>query len=84
MVPVASDGTAFDPLYRRQRGYQIGPKGGEQWYDDYWLALAVVSAMTPPKWRRPNRSGNWGIVTGVDWLEIRRSTIEAVISDPQG
>ena len=67
-VPVAKDGTAFDPVMcRNSRGYTIGPKGAEQPVNDYFEALRLLAKAVTPNWRRPNESGNWGIVVGVSW-----------------
>lgn len=80
LIPAAMDGTTFDPLYYRKRGYQIGPKGSEHWHADYWEALRLLRQMKPPKWRRPNAAGNWGLVTGVRWVERERSSLEQVLA----
>jgi len=67
-VPVARDGTWFDPVScRNARGYTIGPKGAEEPIDDYQVALQRLSRMRTPYWRRPNSVGNWGLVAGVAW-----------------
>jgi hypothetical protein len=73
-VPVAKDGTIFDPsACRRADGYTIGKKGAEEHVDDYLTALDRLAKMPIPHWRRPNAIGNWGIVTGVSW---QRRTLE--------
>jgi hypothetical protein len=67
-VPVAKDGTEFDPITcRNDRGYTIGPKGAEESLHDYREALVKLARMPTPSWRRPNAAGNWGIVAGVSW-----------------
>lgn len=79
-VPVAKDGTFFSPECRRKRGYQIGPKGSEQWVADYWRALEELKTMKPPKWRRPSAaSGRSGIVTGVRCIEKSRDELLCLI-----
>ena len=61
----APDGTTFDPVFcRRAGGYWIGQKGAEIKVNDYSKALALLLAMSRPRWRRPNKKGNWGLVTG--------------------
>ena len=52
----------FLPACRMAAGYRIGPKGEETTVPDYWEALARVSAMKPPRFRRPNADRNFGIV----------------------
>ncbi len=67
-VPVAKDGSWFDPVScRNGRGYTVGPKGNEEKFDDYAAALKRLTQMPTPQWRRPNAIGNWGIVAGKIW-----------------
>lgn len=67
-IPVAKDGTAFDPEFcLRSDHYVVGKKGQEKKYTSYEDALHFLNAMQTPKWRRPNTNGNWGIVSGVSW-----------------
>ena len=54
--------TFFLPTCRMAGGYRVGPKGDETTLSDYWEALARLSAMQPPRFRRPNAEGNFGIV----------------------
>lgn len=87
-VPVANDGSYFHPgLLRggdvRERdgtvGYSIGGKGDERVVRDFDEALADLSKMETPRWRRPNsESQNWGIVTGQTWKRVRRSELEGL------
>jgi hypothetical protein len=71
-VPQASDGTVFHPGLRRRNGYTIGEKGSEQKLDRYEDALDALTGMKEPRWRRPNKEGNWGIVKGVSWVTWAR------------
>lgn len=68
LVPVAKDGSWFSPNLLRADGYRIGPKGEEFVIESYADALSELRLMKSPRWRRPNNSGNWGIVTGVRWM----------------
>lgn len=80
-VPVAKDGSWFDPIScRNQRGYTIGPKGAEIPVDDYHEALAQLARMATPYWRRPNGAGNWGIVAGTTWQRREVAEIEQLRS----
>src|SRR4029079_19666173 len=75
-VPVARDGSWFDPIScRNARGYMIGPKRAEEPVDDYQEAVARLSQMSTPYWRRPNEHGNWGIVSGISWQRKVRSEL---------
>ena len=71
-VPVARDGSLFNPDLVRDGRYQIGAKGEEQHFTDFTDALAALNAMPTPRWRRPNAQGNWGIVSGVAWQRVAR------------
>jgi hypothetical protein len=59
-----ADGTKtfFLPACRTAGGYRIGPKGDERTVSDYWQAVEQLSAMQPPRFRRQNAEGNFGIV----------------------
>ena len=80
-VPVAKDGSWFDPkTCRNQRGYTIGPKGAEIPVNDYRDALAQLARMPTPYWRRPNAVGNWGLVAGVTWQRREVSDLDRLLS----
>lgn len=83
LVPVDTRGDAFLPGLARparnggQLGFQIGPKGAEERISNYFAALDRLKRMHPPRWRRPNSEGNWGIVSGVPlWRSIPRKQID--------
>lgn len=81
-VPVAKDGSWFDPVTcRNGRGYTIGPKGSEIPVDDYHEALARLARMGTPYWRRPNSAGNWGLVAGATW---QRKVVSELMVPGQG
>jgi hypothetical protein len=68
-IPVAADGTRFDAITcRRAGGYWVGPKGKEYKFLQFEDALAALNLMTRPSWRRPNKKGNWGIVSSPSWV----------------
>lgn len=78
--------TFFLPACRMATGYRIGAKGDEITVADYWDALARLAAMQPPRFRRPNAEGNFGIVT-CDlnaWEEVNSDYIEAEASKHRG
>jgi hypothetical protein len=83
LVPVAKDGSIFSAHCRRSQGYQIGKKGEEKYIEDIWEARDALERMNKPYWRRPNKHGRFGIVTGLKWESIpkeqflSRSTQEA-------
>ena len=68
MVPVAKDGTKFTRCLARNGMYTVGPKGNEQRFRSYEQALDYLRKSSVAHWRRPNEIGNWGIVTGIDWV----------------
>ena len=75
-VPVAADGTRFEGSLRRDRGFQIGPKGDETWVADFDEALERLTHMPVPCWRRPSDgSGRMGIVRATHWERVPRETV---------
>lgn len=82
-VPEASDGSVFGPAScgRGPAGakrYTIGATGREEMFDDYDDALAALSRMKVARWRRPNRVGNFGIVTASRWRRVPRSELSSL------
>ncbi|WP_222128173.1 hypothetical protein [Roseomonas gilardii] len=81
-LPVDADGEPFKPEYgRRTRsgaiGWRIGEKGREIVKHDFFEALDALKEMHPPRWRRPNEAGNWGIVRGEpQWKAYLRTEIK--------
>lgn len=79
---VEADGnkTFFLPECRRSQGYEIGErnKDKERGIQSYWDALAKLTTMSKPRFRRKNRSGNVGTVTCQpgDNEEVSRSFLE--------
>ena len=77
---VEGDGnkTFFLPACRNKKGYTVGPKGKEELFTDYWTALNRLLELVPPRFRRPNPQGNFGIVTcAPDAIEeVSRSFLE--------
>jgi hypothetical protein len=75
-VPVATDGSYFsyDCMYKRG-GFQIGPKGAEVKVDSFDDALEQLVQMPLAKWRRSNASGNFGLVSAVKWIRVKRSEL---------
>lgn len=71
-LPIAKDGSFFcREACRRANGYTVGEKGTEQQFQDFEAALDYLRDMPVAKWRRPNQKGNWGIVTAIDWIELK-------------
>lgn len=68
-VPYASDGTCFGPHLLRAGKFTVGDKDDEVQFEEYEEALAYLRRMGAAKWRRPNATGNWGIVNAVRWAE---------------
>lgn len=71
-VPVAADGTTFGPDLSRRGYYTVGEKGSEEKYASFDAALGALNRMDKPRWRRPNPAGNWGIVSGCSWTDIKK------------
>jgi len=68
-VPYAADGTCFHPGLASPRDgtFRVGEKFNEIRLDSFEAALAYLRSMSVAKWRRPNHSGNWGLVSAVRW-----------------
>lgn len=81
-VPTYED-APFLPELRRRQGYQIGPKGAEEYLPDYWEALDRLARMDVPKWRRPSSTGIWGLVKGDGWKRMRRKDLERQLAQIQ-
>jgi hypothetical protein len=70
-VPYAADGTYFHAALKRRGNYTVGNKDCERKFAEFEMALRHLRDMPVAKWRRPNPSGNWGIVSAVRWGERR-------------
>lgn len=81
-VPFARDGSYFGPETFRSttKEYNVGEKGAGNTlrFTDFKDALAYLQAQRiakrPVKWWRPNRTGNWGLVTAVRWAPLPSRT----------
>jgi hypothetical protein len=82
-IPVARDGTAFNPGLLRNGSFTVGPKGDEAHVARFDEALARLQAAPSPYWRRPNENGAWGIVRGVHWERMDRADLDAFLRNPR-
>jgi transcriptional regulator with XRE-family HTH domain len=69
LVPFAADGSYFNPALMRPRSgkFVVGEKGRPVTFSTFEAALKYLKTMNPAKWRRPNKNGNWGLVSEVRW-----------------
>jgi transcriptional regulator with XRE-family HTH domain len=69
LVPFAKDGTYFSPALRRPRtgNFVVGEKDRPESFSTFEAALKHLKSMKPAKWWRPNKSGNWGLVSEDHW-----------------
>jgi len=69
LVPFASDGSCFNPSLSCPKSgtFTVGEKGKEITFDNFDTALEHIMMMYTPRWRRPNKSGDWEIVSAVRW-----------------
>lgn len=80
-VPVAADGTVFSPACAYKKGgFTVGEKGDEIKVTSFEEALEYLISMPLAKWRRPNSSGNYGIVSAVAWQPVSRDKLEKMIA----
>ena len=68
-VPFAADGSCFNPQLASPRDgtFRVGEKSAELRLGSFEEALAYLRTMPTARWRRPNKSGNWGLVSAVRW-----------------
>lgn len=68
-VPFAADGSCFNPQLASPRDgtFRVGEKSAELRLCSFEEALAYLRTMPIARWRRPNKSGNWGLVSAVRW-----------------
>jgi hypothetical protein len=60
----------FSPALGGSGGFTVGAKGDERKIADFDEALAFLKTQPTARWRRPNDQGNWGIVTGIRWVDL--------------
>jgi hypothetical protein len=75
LVPVAKDGSYFNSDCRMTKGYQVGDKGSEVYCNDFKSARNLLMMMPLAKWRRPNSSNNFGIVSASEWMFIPKDRV---------
>lgn len=68
-VPFASDGSCFNPSLRRPKAgtFAVGEKGSQVNFKSFDEALDYLKRMKVAKWQRPNKAGNWGVVSADRW-----------------
>ncbi len=83
-VPEARDGTVFSPIACKRGGangqprYTVGAKDAEVNYDKFEDALAALSQMATPRWRRPNENGHFGIISAERWRRLTREELFSI------
>jgi transcriptional regulator with XRE-family HTH domain len=56
----------------RDGSFGVGDKAAQKRFGTFSEALEYLRSMETAKWRRPNPSGNWGIVSAVRWDKLRK------------
>ena len=74
-VPVATDGSRFEPDKHKDGFYYIGNEGHERRFEDYDEALEALQNMMVPSWRRPTEGGHWTRVRGISWDRVPRDCL---------
>ncbi|PYD36856.1 XRE family transcriptional regulator [Serratia plymuthica] len=74
LVPYAADGSCFNPglASSRDGSFAVGEKVAQKRFGTFSEALEYLRSMETAKWRRPNASGNWGIVSAVRWDKLKK------------
>ena len=72
LVPFAADGSCFNPTIKQPRAgtFVVGDKATRHTFTEFRDALSYLRKMKPAKWWRPNKAGNWGVVTEVRWAPL--------------
>lgn len=52
--------------------FGVGDKAAQKRFATFSEALEYLRSMKTAKWRRPNPSGNWGIVSAVRLDKLRK------------
>lgn len=78
VVPYAADGSCFHPglASTRDGSFGVGDKASQKRFDTFSEALEYLRSMETAKWRRPNQSGNWGIVSAVKWDKLKKKVAD--------
>lgn len=82
-VPEAADGTVFGPQScsrgaQGEKRYTVGEKANEQTFDSHDDALAILTKMVVPRWRRPNPQGIFGNVRAERWRRVSRTQLASL------
>lgn len=72
LVPKAFDGTTFRATCKLSKGYKVGEKDNEEYFNSIWDALEKLKKMRKAYWRRPNEKGISGIVSVHEWVPITK------------
>ncbi len=74
LVLYTADGSCFHPdlASTRDGSFGVGDKAAQKRFGTFSEALEYLLSMDTAKWRRPNASGNWGIVLAVRWDKLRK------------
>lgn len=75
MVPFAKDGSFFHRglIRPRTKHYCVGKKGALKNFSTFEAALDYLKGMDTAHWLRPNKNGNWGVVSAIKWAELQPS-----------
>ncbi|EKS6930800.1 helix-turn-helix domain-containing protein [Enterobacter bugandensis] len=78
LVPFAADGSCFHPglASTRDGSFVVGDKASQKRFATFSEALEHLRSMERAKWRRPNQSGNWGIVSAVRWDRLKKKVAD--------
>jgi hypothetical protein len=69
-VPMATDGTVFNPTLQKDGLFIVGSEELEKTYTSFKKALSHLQEMHTPIWRRPTESGVWTQVKSFEWKRM--------------
>lgn len=87
-VPQTASGERFLPEQvmrmareRNRLSITVGAKGEEEKFNDFYAALQRLKELPLARWRRPNASGNWGLVSARGpWVAVEKAEIDRQIA----
>ena len=74
-VPIAKDGSFLSKDCKMTRGYQVGEKGSQQYFESLIEARDFLLTMQKARWRRPNANGGFGVVSAKEWRFINKDDV---------
>ena len=69
-VPVAADGSTFNPSSKVNGRYLIGTKGDDKTFESFHQALQALQTMAEPAWKRLDKADRVRVTHATHWQRI--------------